>query len=96
MLSEPIKEISMEKEKYRVRKTITKGDLTKELEVVEVENGFIITIEERGYKGKEPKREWYSNEKKYISKTNPLDDKEDKTASDVKGSILDVINNLDI
>ena len=95
MLSEPIN-TNMENIKYKVRKTVTKGDITKELVVEEVENGFIICIEESGHKGEGEKKEYYCDEKKYISKTNPLDDKEDKSAKEVSTSIIDVINALNI
>lgn len=81
--------------KYKIRKSITKGDMTKELSVTEVENGFIICIEERGYKGEGEKREWYSTEKKYISKTNPLEPEKKETKEETS-TLLDVINALNI
>jgi len=67
-----IKNIAMSKDKKEYknwRKSVTKDNKTKSVEVKECENGFIICInEEDNSEGK-----WEHEEKKYISTTNPLE-----------------------
>jgi hypothetical protein len=52
-------------------KSETSNDITKRIEVEEVENGYVITTEVYGNTGKN--KEWKSETKKMISKTNPLE-----------------------
>lgn len=65
-------------------KTIRKDDITKCIRVEEVMNGYIISYNEYGRKNKsknKPDGEYYDENKKWISKTNPLEvtDTKDKT-----------------
>ena len=63
------------KNEYKVtRKSITKDGKTKDLSITEVENGFIVCITTSYMEGEEYK----SSTKKWISKTNPMPDKEGK------------------
>ena len=56
--------------KYSASKKISKGNVNKSVNVEEVENGFIITVE----KTWRDKKDGYQYEtKKYISKENPFD-----------------------
>lgn len=57
-----------------IRKTVTKDNKTKTVTVEKAENGYIITFDSEYKEGDE----WKYDCKKYISKTNPLDDKEEK------------------
>lgn len=54
-------------------KTITDGKLTRRVEVQKVENGYIITMNKYGRPTE--KSDYIDETKKYISKTNPLEDK---------------------
>lgn len=88
---------SIKEKKYTVSKRIRKGDTTKELQVEQVENGFIITISEDGYKiNSKGDKEYYDTRKKYISETNPLEtDKESKEKEEKESSsLIDVINSI--
>lgn len=54
-------------------KTLKKGNMTSEIRVEKVMNGYVITLNKYG---KPSSKEDYIDEtKKYISKTNPLEDK---------------------
>lgn len=91
---------SSKEKKYTFSKRIRKGDITKELQVEQVENGFIITISEDGYKtNAKGERNYYDTRKKYISEINPLEDKKEKKESDTEESnegktLIDVINSI--
>jgi hypothetical protein len=98
MLSTELKISSKtEDKKVRISKKISDGENSKELEVTEVENGFIIEITTSGYKGEGEKKEHFYECKKWISETNPLEKltaekKEEKKSK----SLVDVINEINI
>jgi len=70
---------SSEKKKYkRWVKEVRDGDNTKRVEVEEVSNGYIITIEKYGTIDGEYKSECT----KKVSTTNPFEKKEDSDESD--------------
>lgn len=63
---------------------MTKNKVTEEINVQEVENGFLVCISKCG----EGKEGWTHEEKKYISKENPLEEEEDKSFSDSLKEIM--------
>jgi hypothetical protein len=73
-----------------IRKSITKDNVTKNLEVKKANNGFIIKIS----------KEWYdNNEFKYetnywISKTNPFDKENKKVSNREPKTITEAIKDL--
>ncbi len=75
----------------RIRKSITKDDLTKTIEVEQVENGYIITIEKYGRESKDS--EYISECKRYISETNPLEDAKPQTGT---SSMKEALLNFDL
>lgn len=56
------------------RKSIEKDGITKSIEVRKVENGYVISVNEYG---EDNKGKWYSHDKTYVSKTNPLTKEEE-------------------
>jgi len=50
-------------------------DTSKTITVREAENGFIVRMERSYYEGKEGEKKYKYEEKEYISKTNPLEEK---------------------
>ena len=84
-------EYSDKKEYKKWKKSITKDEITKSVEVCEVENGYIINICEEGHKNDE----WKYDEKKYISTKNPLEgEKEYKETIDPTKEIMEAIDAL--
>lgn len=83
----------MEHNKKRWEKSQTADGMTKRISVEEVENGFVITMEKYGQSGEDEK---YTSEcKKYISKTNPLKQEDEKTEEQsAEEKILDGLENL--
>jgi hypothetical protein len=79
---------SKKKEYKKWKKSETKDGITEEIEVCEVENGFIVEHEREGMN---KKGEYIHDCKKYISKENPLEEEEEKTFSDSVKEILDEI-----
>jgi hypothetical protein len=60
---------------YKVRrKSVTKDGVTKDVSITEVENGFIVCVTTSYMEGEEYKIE----KKKWISKSDPMPDKENK------------------
>ena len=82
----------MEKKKYKSwRKSVEKDGVSKSVSVREVENGFVIDLEEYG----DHEGEWKSKCKTYISTKNPLEgEKEYDEEIDLKESILKDIDNM--
>lgn len=78
-------------EKVSYSKTYEEGDITKSINVQEVENGFVVRVSEHGYKGKGDKREWFDETKTYISTVNPLEEKEEKN---YKEELMETLANL--
>jgi hypothetical protein len=80
------------------------GGFTKELRVREVENGFICCINKYGRDEKKKDSEYISEDKEYISKTNPLadndpDEKEEEVEFSLKGidsAISDMMGGITI
>ena len=60
-------------------KTIKDGNMTKCIRVEKVENGYIVSYNEYGRKSE--KAEYTNITKKWISTSNPLEEKEDKKES---------------
>jgi protein involved in sex pheromone biosynthesis len=58
------------KVKYSASKKISKDNVNKSVNVEEVENGFIITVEKNWHDAKD---NYKYETKKYISKENPFD-----------------------
>jgi hypothetical protein len=79
---------SVKEKKFSASVSEKIGEVTKEVKVREIENGFLVCVEERGY---DKKNNWYSNEKEYYSKTNPL---APKTESEVESVFDKTYNNL--
>lgn len=85
-------EYNSEKREYKKwKKSVTKDDITKSVEVCEVENGYVINICTEGRMN----GEWEYDEKKYISTKNPLEgEKEYKETIDPTKEIMDAIDAL--
>ena len=89
------KEVKQSEEKSSPQtwsRSIKRGDSTEEIEVTEVQNGFVVNHRKSGYKGKGSDKQWYCDNKQYISKENPLDEEEDKSFSEALGKILHEID----
>lgn len=77
--------------KYEVTKRITKGDMTYELKVRKVSNGYIICEYKYGKESEDG--EYIDETKEMISKTNPFDKKdegEDKMFGFVDTPMFDI------
>lgn len=63
-------------------------ETTKTIEVRQAENGFIVRMSRSYYEGEGKEKSYKYEEKEYISKTNPLDekDKEDKEEKKDEGT----------
>ena len=72
------------KTSYTIRESYDNEE-SKTCRIDEVENGFVICIEHSYYEGEGDKKHYKYDEKKYISKTNPLE--EMKTKQDKKSNI---------
>ncbi len=81
----------MAEERLSVSKTLESG-LTKEVNVKKVENGYITRVSKHG----DVDGEWVSEEKEYISTTNPLEKKKEKSHSDEASEILKILDNYEI
>jgi hypothetical protein len=75
---------SSKKEKQTWSKRITKNKITEEISVTQVENGFLVTHCKYGDKS----GSYFNEEKKYISKENPLDEEQEKSFSESIDEIL--------
>ena len=76
------------KEKQSWKKSLTKNGLTEDINVCEVENGFLVT---HCKYGNDKNGNYVSEEKKYITKENPIEEEEDKSFADSIQEILDEI-----
>lgn len=77
--------VSSNAEKGTWRKSITKDNITKTVEVRKIENGYIITAGSHGRKKNDKgEEEWFDTTKEIFSKTNPLEDEEDEFKSEKK------------
>ena len=65
------------KTSYTIRESY-ENDESKTCRIDEVENGFVISIEHSYYNGEGDKRQWKCDEKRFISKTNPLEEMKTK------------------
>jgi hypothetical protein len=87
----------MESDKKEVISSVTKDGVTKTFRVEEVENGYVVTVNEYGYRGEGDKKEHYDESRKYISTTNPLDDsstKEEESIDSIRSIINKALANL--
>jgi hypothetical protein len=67
-------------------KRVVNGDVTQELEVKQVSNGFIVCIRKYGNKN----GKWTDDTQEYISNKNPLEDEDpEETFSDQLDDLLD-------
>lgn len=77
------------------KQSYTKDGITRSITVREVENGFVINIEEEG---KDSKNNWNWATQTWISKTNPLDEdgngKEIELSESVSDTIASALKNL--
>lgn len=89
-IEKPMKE-GEGKEYDRVEKSIEKNGMRKTVRAEEVENGWLITIDKEGEMDGEYKYEC----KKYISKRNPFDEKEDKEDEKDFKTILNSIDTIE-
>jgi hypothetical protein len=87
MNNELIDKPMAEEVKYSARKKVkTKDNVNKSVNVEEVENGFIITVE----KDWRDKKDGYQSEcKKYISKDNPFDNEKKEGETNTLGDSLE-------
>jgi len=70
-------------------------ETSKTLRVEEAENGFIVYIERSYYEGEGEKKSYKYEEKKYISFTNPLEEKiKEKKKEEKKTETKDVISSI--
>ena len=67
-------------------KRVVNGDTTKSLEVKKVANGYIICLNECGT---DKDGKWYSKDKEFIAKENPLEDEDDDSFGDQIDDLLD-------
>ncbi len=72
----------------------TADGLTKSVNVEKIENGFIVSINKYGSVKKNGKEEYIDENKKFFSKENPLEKKEEK--EDRAMSREDVFNIIDM
>ena len=79
---------SKKKEKQEWSKSVTRNKITESISVCEVENGFLV---KHCKYGENAKGEYINEEKKYLSKENPLEKEEKKSFSDTIEEILEEI-----
>jgi hypothetical protein len=73
------------------RKSLEENGITTSIEVKKVENGYVVTVRQDGYK----KDKWINSEKVYISKTDPLEEPgEVEKKESFKESLNNALNNL--
>lgn len=65
------------KTSYTIRESYDNEE-SKTCRIEEVENGFVICIEHNYYEGEGDKKHYKYDEKRYISKTNPLEEMKTK------------------
>lgn len=75
------------------RKSLEKDGITTSIEVKQVENGYIVTVNEYG---EDKKGKWFNNDKQYISKTNPLEEEgeADEKKESFKEAVAKALKNL--
>lgn len=78
-------------ETFTATKTVKKGNISKTIRVEKVENGYIICIEKSG---RDKKDNYQYSEKKYISSTNPLDEKESNQEIGNEKNLADSLKNF--
>jgi len=71
-------------------KSARSDEWTKEIRVEEIENGYLVCLDQYGEKDGEYKSEY----KKYFSKENPLSDSDLETENGLEGAIDDFIKNM--
>jgi fructosamine-3-kinase len=79
--------------KVYIKKSVTKGDVTKSICVEEVENGYFVKINTYGYKGEGDKKEYFDKTMNFISKDNPFD-KEEEMEVEEASEITNMISAL--
>jgi len=70
-----------------------KDNVHKRVEVEEVENGWIMTVNKEYTISEGDKKEWKYECKKYISKNNPLEKKKKKDTDDITSLFDSVFGN---
>lgn len=82
---------SNDSKKYKSWSKSSRSDeWTKEIKVEEIENGYLVCLDQYGEKDGEYKSEY----KKYFSKENPLSDSDLETDNGLEGAIDDFIKNM--
>jgi len=77
------------------RKSLEQDGITTSIEVKKVENGYVVTVRECGYKKEKGNEKWVDHEKVYISKTDPLEEPgEVEKKESFKESLNNALNNL--
>lgn len=82
--------LSKDKQYKSWAKTSKRDGLTKEIKVEEIENGFLVCLEEWGEKG----GKYFNTCRKYYSKDNPLADDDLVMDNGLDKAIDDFINNM--
>ena len=82
MTSENIRMSSKDGKTESWEKTIRDGNMTKCIRVEKVENGYIVSYNEYGRKAE--KSEYVDITKKWISKTNPLEESKEKPVTGIE------------
>jgi len=79
-----------DKKVNRWSQSFRNGDMTREIEVEELDNGgYLVTLSRNGYENKGTKKEkWVSDSRKVYSETNPLDKDENDNPIDQLAGII--------
>lgn len=83
--------VTPKKEKMRMSKSIKKDNVDKSVDVQEVENGFIITIDKSW---KDKKDQYQYETKKYISTTNPFEESKGNKGEEKENPIVKSLENF--
>lgn len=83
-----IKDNNMSEERMSI--SIKKDGMTKDVSVKKAENGYIICISKHGYK--KDKDKYISEEKTYISTTNPLEKKKEIDPIEAEEEMLSLLD----
>ena len=74
------------------KKSLEQDGMTTSIEVKKVENGYVVTVRECGYKKEKGNEKWFDHEKVYISKTDPLEEEQEEEKEEKKESFKESLN----
>ena len=74
----------------RMSYSIEKDGMTKDVSVKKAENGYVVCISKHGYK--KDSEEYVSEEKTYISTTNPLEKKKEVDPLEAQEEMLSLLD----